>query len=264
MQRARRPTSTACLPFVEQVGRDPRRCDVVAGLRAVLRNAGSMSIALKSVLPWRSCTLIFAKTGGPSRRTRNTISMPTGRRTSTVSTVSPVLVHDPDGAAAERDRLRAPSRRPATRSREPAAERRMQVVRDDLRRLGPPRRSGRPPARSRGRRAARPPACCARRTAPCARLAEVLHPPEAALLELGVADREHLVDEQDLRLEVRGDGEREPHVHAARVALDRRVDELLDAGELDDLVELPLRSRGASCRGSSRSGRRSRGRSAPG
>ena len=67
--------------------------------------------------------------------------------------------------------------------------------------------------------------------------AEVLHAAEAAPLELRVADREHLVDEQDLGLEVRGDREREPHVHAARVALHRRVDELLDPGELDDLVE---------------------------
>ena len=69
---------------------------------------------------------------------------------------------------------------------------------------------------------------------------------------------------QDLRLEVRRDGEREPHVHAARVALDRRVEELLDLGEGDDLVELAPRSRAASCRGSRRSGRCSRGRSARG
>ena len=55
---------------------------------------------------------------------------------------------------------------------------------------------------------------------------------------VGVADREHLVDEQDLRLQMRRDGERQPHVHAARVALDRRVEELLDLGEGDDLVEL--------------------------
>jgi hypothetical protein len=37
---------------------------------------------------------------------------------------------------------------------------------------------------------------------------------------------------------VGGDGEREPDVHPARVALDGRVDELADAAELDDLVEL--------------------------
>ena len=54
-------------------------------------------------------------------------------------------------------------------------------------------------------------------------------------------DGEHLVHDEDVGLEVRGHGEREPHVHAARVVLHRRVEELLDLGELDDLVEL-LRS----------------------
>ena len=77
--------------------------------------------------------------------------------------------------------------------------------------------------------------------------AELLHAPETAALELRVADREHLVDEQDLRLEVRRDREREPHVHPARVALDGRVDELLDAGELDDVVEALLDLACASC-----------------
>ena len=59
----------------------------------------------------------------------------------------------------------------------------------------------------------------------------------AAPLEALVADGEHLVDEQDLRLDVGGDGEAEPHEHARRVVLDRRVDELLEPGELDDVVE---------------------------
>ena len=45
--------------------------------------------------------------------------------------------------------------------------------------------------------------------------------------------------EQDLRFEVRSDREREPHLHAARVVLDRRVDERVDVGERHDLVELP-------------------------
>ena len=71
------------------------------------------------------------------------------------------------------------------------------------------------------------------------RLDDILHLSEALLLKARVADREHLVDDEDLRLEVRGDGEGQPHVHAARVALHRRVDELLDLGERDDLVELP-------------------------
>ncbi len=38
---------------------------------------------------------------------------------------------------------------------------------------------------------------------------------EAFFLKRRVADCEHLVDDQDLRLEVRRDGEGEPHVHAA-------------------------------------------------
>ena len=70
--------------------------------------------------------------------------------------------------------------------------------------------------------------------------ADVVHLAQALLLERGVADGEHLVDEQDLRLEVRGDREGQAHVHAARVVLDRRVEELLDLGERDDLVELAL------------------------
>src|SRR6185295_2097391 len=61
---------------------------------------------------------------------------------------------------------------------------------------------------------------------------------EALLLELRVADGEHFVHDEDLGLEVRRDGEREAHVHAARVALHRRVEEPLDLGERDDLVEL--------------------------
>ena len=55
--------------------------------------------------------------------------------------------------------------------------------------------------------------------APAAR--DVVHLAEALALELGVADGEHLVDEQDVGVEVRGDREGEAHVHAAGVALDR-------------------------------------------
>ena len=63
----------------------------------------------------------------------------------------------------------------------------------------------------------------------------------ALRLEGRVADSEHLVEQQDLRIEVRRDREREPDLHSRRVALDRDVDEVADPGELDDLVELPLR-----------------------
>ena len=79
----------------------------------------------------------------------------------------------------------------------------------------------------------------------------------AAALELGelvqalvrealVADREHLVDQQHVGIDVDRDGESQPHVHAGRVGLDRRVDELLHLGEVDDLVEAPRRPRASS------------------
>ena len=45
---------------------------------------------------------------------------------------------------------------------------------------------------------------------------------------------------EDLRLQVGRHRERQPHVHAAAVALDRRVEELLHLGEGHDLVELRL------------------------
>ena len=72
------------------------------------------------------------------------------------------------------------------------------------------------------------------------RLAVALEGPDALqalALEGLVADREHLVDEQDVGVDVDGHGEGQPDVHAGRVELHRRVDELLDAGEVDDLVE---------------------------
>ena len=60
---------------------------------------------------------------------------------------------------------------------------------------------------------------------------------EALVREAFVADGEDLVDEQHLRIDVDRDRESEAHVHAGRVGLHRRVDEVLHLGELDDLVE---------------------------
>ena len=59
---------------------------------------------------------------------------------------------------------------------------------------------------------------------------------EALALELLVADREHLVEQQDVGLDVRGDGEAEAHVHPGGVGPHGQVDELLELGERDDLV----------------------------
>jgi len=66
----------------------------------------------------------------------------------------------------------------------------------------------------------------------------VLHFAEAFFLEGGVADGEDFVDEEDFGFEMRGDGEGQPHAHAAAVMLEGRVDEAFDFGEGDDFVEL--------------------------
>src|SRR5688572_25150624 len=63
---------------------------------------------------------------------------------------------------------------------------------------------------------------------------------QALALELDVAHRKHLVDNEDFRAKVSGHGEGEPHVHATRVSFDRGVEELLHLSELDDCIELPL------------------------
>ena len=52
-----------------------------------------------------------------------------------------------------------------------------------------------------------------------------------------VADGQHLVDEQDLGVDVDRDREAQPDVHARRVVPHRRVDELLEPGERHDVVE---------------------------
>src|SRR5271157_6511863 len=67
---------------------------------------------------------------------------------------------------------------------------------------------------------------------------DILHLPQALLLELGVADGQHLIDDQDFGIEIRRDRECQPYVHAAAEALDRSVEKFLDAREIDDLVEL--------------------------
>ena len=66
---------------------------------------------------------------------------------------------------------------------------------------------------------------------------QVLHPADAAALELRVADGERFVDHEHVGLEVGRDGERQPQPHPRGVALQRRVQEALDAGEGGDLVE---------------------------
>ena len=61
---------------------------------------------------------------------------------------------------------------------------------------------------------------------------------EALALELLVADREDLVEQEHVCVDVRGDGEPEPHVHPRRVRSHGQVDELLEPRERNDLVQL--------------------------
>ena len=60
---------------------------------------------------------------------------------------------------------------------------------------------------------------------------------EALLLERGVADRQHLVDEQDVGVDLRHQREPEPDQHPRGVVLQLQVGELPELGEVDDLVQ---------------------------
>ena len=65
-------------------------------------------------------------------------------------------------------------------------------------------------------------------------------PAEALALERLVAHGEDLVQEQDVGVEERCDGEAEPHRHSRRVRANGPVDGVLELGEGDDLVEAAL------------------------
>ena len=71
-------------------------------------------------------------------------------------------------------------------------------------------------------------------------LAELVQAVDALALEVLVADRERLVDHQDVGIDAGGDGEAQAHVHARAVGLDRALDELAELGEVDDRREALL------------------------
>ena len=72
---------------------------------------------------------------------------------------------------------------------------------------------------------------------------EALERREALLLEALVADGEHLVEQQDVEVDLDRDRVREPDLHARREVLQLLVDEALELGEGDDLVEALARAR---------------------
>src|SRR4051812_11223580 len=61
--------------------------------------------------------------------------------------------------------------------------------------------------------------------------------PEALLLERLIAYRQDLVQQQDVGFDLRGDRERQANLHPGREVLELLVDEPLELGEGDDLVE---------------------------
>src|SRR5271170_745705 len=67
-----------------------------------------------------------------------------------------------------------------------------------------------------------------------------VHSLEAAILEDHVANAQHFVHDQDVRINVRGNRKAQPRVHARRVSLYRSIDEIREARKLDDGVELAI------------------------
>src|SRR5438309_10899458 len=65
-----------------------------------------------------------------------------------------------------------------------------------------------------------------------------MHLVQAFLLEAGVADRQHFVNQQNLRLEMRRNGKGQSHIHATAVSLNRSVNKFLDLSKRYDLVKL--------------------------
>src|SRR5262249_24067109 len=68
----------------------------------------------------------------------------------------------------------------------------------------------------------------------------LLHFAYALAMKLSIANRQHLVDQENFWFEMGRDSECQTDVHSARVALDGGFKELLDLREGDNLVELAI------------------------
>src|SRR5690349_13273189 len=68
--------------------------------------------------------------------------------------------------------------------------------------------------------------------------AHLLHFAETFLLESCVSHGQNFIDDEYLRLKMRCHRKGKPDVHAARVTLDRCVQELFYFGEINDLIKL--------------------------
>src|SRR4051794_22002772 len=68
----------------------------------------------------------------------------------------------------------------------------------------------------------------------------IAHLAEAFLLKGGVTHREHLVYNQNLRLQMGRYGKSKAHVHATGIALDGRIKEVLNFAKCNDFIHLAL------------------------
>ena len=69
-------------------------------------------------------------------------------------------------------------------------------------------------------------------------VAEVGELAHATLLELRIAHGKNLIDEENIRFDVDRHGETKTYVHTGGLVLHRLVDEVLDAREVNDCIEL--------------------------
>ena len=68
-------------------------------------------------------------------------------------------------------------------------------------------------------------------------IGNIAHLSQAFPLEVGIAHSEHLVHNQDFRLQVGSHGESQAQVHTGGVALDGCIDELFNFRKSDDFIE---------------------------
>src|SRR5207248_9570164 len=69
-------------------------------------------------------------------------------------------------------------------------------------------------------------------------LGDILHLAKAFLLKRHVANRKNFIDDQDLRIEMSGNGEGQAYIHPAGIAFYRRVKKLFNFSKRDDAVKV--------------------------
>src|SRR5437773_7906269 len=67
---------------------------------------------------------------------------------------------------------------------------------------------------------------------------DFVHLRKAFLLKLRVAHGQHFIDNEDLRIQVRGHRKCQSHIHATRVMFDGRFEKFLRSREINNLVKL--------------------------